>query len=72
MAASCLKFFSLFLSVWLVSYLFSTVKSLFMGPLRIVLVFCIFQYCSFILESLLGKIDVTMAILQKYLGILSS
>ena len=56
------------LSVWLVSYLFSTAKSLLTGRLRIVLVFVILTIAPLISKYLLGNTRVTMAILQKCLG----
>ena len=45
--------------------MFSTVKSLFTGRLRIVLGFTILTTFHLISESLLGNIHFTMAILQK-------
>ena len=49
--------------VWLVSYVFSTTKSLFTGQLRIVLIFSILIIAPLIPESLLGNTRVTMALL---------
>ena len=67
MTASRLNFCSLALSVWLVLYLFSIVKSLFMGRLRIALVFLDFTIDHLISESPLGKTPATMAIFQNCL-----
>ena len=47
-------------------------KSFFMGHLRIALVFAILTIAPLISESLLGNNPVTMAILQKCLGTISS
>ena len=47
-------------------------KSLFMGRLRIALVFLILTITPFISESLLGNTPVTMAIFQKCLSIFTN
>ena len=50
---------------------FQFVKNLFMGHLKIVLVFAIFTIAPLISESLLGKTPATMSILKKCLGTFS-
>ena len=65
LALTCFPLPYLF-GVWLVSWcMFSTVKSLFTGRLRIVLGFAILTTFHLISESLLGNTHFTMAILQK-------
>ena len=54
-AASHFNFCSLALSAYFVSYVYSVGKSLFMGRLRIALIFFILTIACFISESLLGN-----------------
>ena len=67
-AASHFNFCSLALSAYFVSYVYSVGKSLFMGRLRIALIFFILTIACFISESLLGNTFVAMAISQKCPG----
>ena len=53
-------------------YVFLTVTTLFTGRLKIVLVFAILTIAPLISESLIGNTPVTMEILQKCQGTVSS
>ena len=66
MAASCLKFCSIALSLVTVICIFNSEEFIY-GTFADFIGLCSFDYCSFILESLLDKTAVTMAILQKCL-----